>query len=279
MATRTLQLGGKRVRVNDRQLRLKGKKLTSLAFLEDLPDLEELTLEDNGLASLRDLPRLPKLRALDITRNPLTDLAGIDHAPALERLFIDCKVKKPQALGRLPRLQVLMMNVVAADLRFLGAARALTYLSVSGPLRSLRGLEACPRLGELLVHGASLQRLEVIEHAPLWKLFMNDCGLTRVPQLKTPRLLIASFEGNAITDVQNVKGLPKLRDLNLSDNPLTHLSGLTGLPALAELDLDVRKLKSAELATDQALRARPQVRVGHTKEWPKVVTTRRLQIG
>ena len=235
MAKRVIRIGKRKLTVDPQRVRVAGTALDSLGWLEQVPEVEELELANNRLRSLADLPALPRLRQLHVRNNPIGDLRGVERPPALAELSVwGTPLRRPHAVAGAKRLAVLSLAIATRDLAFLGGHRRLGYLAVSGALRSLRGFERCPALGELVVHGAALSGKLTIASRVLWKLFLESCRLSRVPDLATPKLLI----------------------LGLQANPFTHLDRLAHLPKLRDLMLDGRKIKTIDAATDAMLRQR-----------------------
>ncbi len=238
MGRRTIRVGKQKLVVDPARVRVIGKRLDSLAWLDQVPEVRELSLHDNHLATLADLPPLPNLRELSIRGNPLRDLRGIERLPKLAQLAAwDSPIARPHAIADAKGLETVSITPATRDLMFLGEHPQLRYLAVTGELRSLRGFERCPALGELIVHSMPMAR-PTLASPVLWKLFLEECGLVDVPRLDTPELLILGLRGN----------------------PLRHLANLAHLPKLRDLIVDGRKLASIDAATDAMIRAR-QIRI------------------
>jgi Leucine-rich repeat (LRR) protein len=246
-----IRAGAKTLSVDGVSPRLSKRGLMSVAVLEPLVEAEVLDISHNAIRSFAELPRLPKVHTLHAYGNPLRDLKGIERLPALKKLYVDAA--SPAGITRATSVDTLLLKTKAKDLRFL-AGMKLSYLGLVAPLTSFAGIDKLPALGELVIHAAKLGKLAPLAHRTLWKLIISESGLTRVPALDTPALLLALVGDNAVASIGAIKA-PVLRELDVSSNPLTHLEGLENLGGLEQLTVEGRRIKTIAKATDTKLRA------------------------
>ena len=204
-----------------------------LAYLEDLPELQELTVfqtqvTDAGLEHLRDLHQLQELRLIEIDSR--MQGTGLEHLKGLTQLRVfsldhtrvtDTGLEHLEPLTQLEKLNFAYTDITDAGLQHLKGLTRLRELYLTGThvtgvgLEHLRGL---PQL-ELLVFDQSL---------------VNDAGLGHLKGMTQLKRLY--LDGSLVTDagLQHLSGLFRLQSLSLSRTQVTD-SGLVHLGSLTEL--------------------------------------------
>jgi Leucine-rich repeat (LRR) protein len=225
-------------------LSLNSNVIRSVAGLGGLAKLASLSLRDNKLQSLnlkagQPPTTLPALRMINLSQNALESLVGLRKlAPGLRDLSVSSN-----------RLTSLPAGVIGqlADLRRLSAYRNnLTAQRVAAALST----KACPpRLSTLDLGrnplGASIT-LPRIMH--LSTLVLYHTGLQTFPVLGAAPLLTHLFlNGNEITAVPRLAGVPRLRFLNIASNAVAQVDprAFAGTPLLSHLDLSFNALGAA----------------------------------
>ncbi|SPO03539.1 uncharacterized protein DNG_06222 [Cephalotrichum gorgonifer] len=194
-------------------LKLQRNQLETFASAGKFESLRYLDISDNSLHAL-DLTNMPKLRLLHADRNNLSTIAGLTHARHIDSLSLR------EQRGDEP-LNVASLLATAYEVRKLFLSG--NYINTFAPKIDLLNLQllelaSCglrelpPSMGQLT---PNLRSLNICFNA------ISDLEPLRfVPRLK--RLLAA---GNRLADGTRVMGVaagfPHLREVDLRDNPLT----------------------------------------------------------
>ncbi len=197
-----------------------------LAFLERLPELEELHLSDLLVEDVAGVHHLHNLRVLTLNSYDTTQI-NFGCLPRLEECF---SFWRPgiDSLFSSPSLQKLeIQRYRYEDLTPLGGLSSLQSLKLVDPrIKSLRGMEHLQALSSLVIVGARrLDDFEALAAATeLEELELSQCRL--------------------LTDVGMVGAMHRLRRLGLSDckrlksiEPLRHCVGLEEVELAGSTDL------------------------------------------
>ena len=140
-----------------RSLRLAGMKITDLAPLARMKNLEMLLLGDNEIVDLRPLAELQQLKTIDLDNNEIVDLTPLGSLDRLATLIAsNNRVSDLTPIGRLP-------NLIALDMSH-------------NPIADLRPLAPLPRIDMIRITDAQIE----------------DCS----PLLELPTLFVADLHGN-----------------------------------------------------------------------------------
>jgi serine/threonine protein kinase len=225
----------------------------SLRHLQDLPDLERLTLPptvgNEGIKHLKDLTSLQFLflASTRVTDSGLEHLTGLTNLMSLNLNETAVSDKGLAWLGRLPQLKIIELR------------HALITDAGMEHLKGLTTLEAL-HLTATRVRGPGLAFLPEASLKDLW---LDQTRVTREGlQLvgRFPNLTALHLENLNISDADLgfLKGLGDLRVLYLNDNPLTDkgLHNLEGLTRLNFLTLSGAGITNAGL---DALKTLPEL--------------------
>ncbi|XP_043203512.1 chondroadherin-like protein [Amphibalanus amphitrite] len=250
-----------------KQLELSGTALSSLpeALFAGLGSAQLLRLDDNRLSAVPEaaLATLPRLQTLTMNGNRIGRLARgrLGAAPCLRHLSLAANGLRRMEQGALPaglRHLSLTDNQLHTLNGTVSQLTSLRWLFVSNnQLTSLRG--QLPEGGQLTSLIAYDNRLESVdglqEAAGLDRLSIGSNRLRSIGHLRLHRLSRLDVSRNLIDQlsVDQLQGLPALKELNLDGNQLRQLGPiLTVLPALTKLNLSHNQLSSvAELAPDR----------------------------
>lgn len=191
----------------------------SLAGLEPLTGLVELSIQDVEDGSLAPIARHRSLRALRIAREGWDALDRGTHVVDLAPLagFSDLE-------------ELLLPGGGVADLTPLAGLTALRTLD----LRRNRVSDPGPLAGLVRLRELRVGRNTVTSVAPLAKL---------------ADLEVLDLHDNRVQDVTALAGLARLREVDLSQNPVEDVSALAGLSALESINLDSTKVKDVSALT------------------------------
>ncbi len=145
-------------------------ELTNIPGIEDLVNLEQLTIYGNGLTTLPNINRLQKLWRLDCRANNITVIPPLDSLVSLEYLNVSyMSVSTLPPLHALNKLKTLKCEYTFVDsIPNLGSLDSLETLDIDGArLQHLNGLENCHRLSWLSCELNFLTFLPDLSNAPL----------------------------------------------------------------------------------------------------------------
>lgn len=195
------------------------------AVLDDLtllPYLKILTIADHQIDSLAFLEHMPQLEELNLSNCRISDadLALISALPALTRLTLN--------------------NCGLSTIANLENARNLTYLNLSNnTVRHLDVLSGMPQLSEIdLQHNAVNSLAPLSSLSGLQKLNVSYNSITDLSPLVTCTQLNWLDAGhNALSNISSVASLTGLNHLNLEFNNLSDISALAACTSLTNLDI------------------------------------------
>ena len=194
-------------------------------LLEELPKLERLTsLEIRGgeledLAFVQELPRLEELAA-DGGKG-LEDISPLTACQSLKRLELTGgKIRDVALLGRLTQLERLCLR--------------------GNEVNSLDGLETLGKLAFLDISDNQVEDLSPLAGlAQLEELYAGGNGISRLAPLKgMGKLRCLSLERNRIQDISALEGMEGLVSLRMEENQVEDYEPLMGMEELYFLSLD-----------------------------------------
>ncbi len=207
------------------QLRLNDNKLNDIdsLFWSSVKNLQVLDLSNNQLRKIDDLHKLKKLTTLNLSKNQINDISPLAQMTTLRELNLSSNqiVNLDENLKSLTNLEVLdLQKNKITDIS------ELTWLWYTG-LRELN-----------LSHNTitDLQPLSNMEN--LERLFLKDIEVTDVSDLRLlPKILELDLSHNLIDDLTGIGELTTLEMLYLHNNLLTTISPLINLTNLEKITL------------------------------------------
>jgi internalin A len=199
----------------------RGGRITSLAGLDQLPNLTTVDLSSNQITDLALLRQAPHLTSLKLTNNQVSDLLPLTDLHQLRNLGLS-------------RNQI-------TDLTPLTGLTGLATLGLSDnhltDLTPLAGLQALTELDvgrNQITDVQPLAGLSVLD-----RLTMNDNQVATLgPLTALPALTMLNVTNNRVRNAAALTGLAKVDELWLGGNPVTDLLPLRRMPALRGVDLE-----------------------------------------
>ena len=227
---------------------LSGKTLTAedVAAIASLKGLTTLSLTNCGVDDLRFLSELTGLRTLYLPDNRITDLNPLKSLPELRTLYLDRNpIIDLSPLAELPGLSTLsLQGITVADY-------VLEDLQQSMPNCRIFCDSVTEQARPLTLGGAAFtEDVEVLD--------LSNRGITDISRLAyCLQLRDLNLEGNPVTALNTLSGLPRLTALNLANTGLTDadLDYLKTLQRLTYLNIEHNEALSPEAITafDQAM--------------------------
>ena len=211
------------VTVNEHKYKIEGKKLviyqnymediTEIKGLENLSDLEELTIVYSRISEIKGLNHLINLKQLNLYHNFISELKGLEDLTNLTDIQLqENRIKELKGLDTLTNLTSL-------------------YL-FKNQIPEIKGLESLKNLRHLNLHS---NRITVIK------------GLDALKNLDTLNLA-----NNYIKEIQGLEDLAQLTQLSLHENQISEIKGIYHLVNLNYLTLSSNPLKENELELTRA---------------------------
>src|SRR3990167_2511457 len=202
------------------------------AILQRMPNLQELSLENNQIKSFEGMPFLTNLRQLSLDKNQIGSFEGMPTLTNLWELALD-------------KNQIDSFK----DMPFL---TNLEYLWLDD--NHIKSFEGMPTLTNLQLLSLDKNQIDSFKHMP---------ALTNLQELWLHDNNIKSFEGMPVltnleylwlddNNIKSFEGMPvltNLRELWLSDNNIKSFEGMPVLTNLRELWLSENKIHSAAINT------------------------------
>ncbi|MFX0135353.1 MAG: leucine-rich repeat domain-containing protein, partial [Candidatus Hodarchaeota archaeon] len=182
---------------NLQRLSLQGNQITEIRGLENLTNLQELLLRGNQIKDIEGLVNLINLQSLSLEENKITEIKGLKNLRNLQRLYLHRnQITEIKGLENLTNLQILHLH--------------------TNKITEIKGLENLTNLHELYLQGNKLAELKGIEN------------------LK--ELSWINLKNNKITEIKGLENLTNLHRLFLQENQITELKGLENLKKLLWID-------------------------------------------
>ncbi|WGW04435.1 leucine-rich repeat domain-containing protein [Tropicibacter oceani] len=239
----------------------------SIAALTELPELQELTLENLTLSDPGALAALPitELRFKNVAADDFSALAqigtlrdlGFVETPGLPELdlaslpplvrftLVDTPMPSLDGLERLTDLDSLVLaNTGATDLSALAALNLRRFIMRGAGLDDLSMLSGSTNLQFLTLNHSEVTSLDSLPHVEnLYNVSAMNSALTDVSALVAAKnLRFLDLRGSKVADVTGIDHLPMLEELDLRETPLADLSPLRNLRALERLWLTDSKV-------------------------------------
>ena len=233
------------------KLTLNGHRISSLADLEKLPELKELSLRGCRfpVAEMAVISRLPQLNVLNLSECGLSTIADLECAPKLTHLDLSSNtLRNLDVLAGMENLQeVYLQHNAVTSLFSLSELKNLRTLDISyNSVTDLTPLAHCPDLTWLNAGNNSIESVEGLEaFSSLQHLDLDHNKLSNVSVLsQCTNLTELNISYNAIQEIKALSQLTNLTTLNCSYNLLTNLPEWPEGSALSILDASYNEITS-----------------------------------
>jgi leucine-rich repeat protein SHOC2 len=226
-----------------------------IAFFENNPNLERVTLSNNSFTQL-PLPYFSDLKSYDLSNNGIKDISGqivlkntrIEHI----NLIHNSLIKIPFALADIQNLKYLnLSHNKVAELYLLNdydlLLEDLNTLNLSN--NSLRvlpsGMSNAPQLEYLdLKNNKLVGPIHLEDYYRLKEINLNNQTISFITLGGTYNLNKVWANANKITDLELLNTFEKLTYLDFHKNEFYEIPNLTNAPNLEYLNLSMNKLKN-----------------------------------
>ena len=227
------------------------ERIEDLVAIKSIPYLKHVFLSDTKIKNLSDLSSHSLLRQLDISRTPVSDISTISAFADLESLNLDdTSVSSLEPVVKLPKLGILYLNGVDADLSPLQRCGSLWSLRVGGTASvDMSQISALTNLTSLLIDGdwvtdlTSLATLTQLRFLAIANTKVSD--LTPLAELHGLKWLY--FYRAMISDLTPLAGLEDLEALGISGTLVESLEPIIHLAKLRHLRISGTPLSTEEI--------------------------------
>jgi internalin A len=247
-------------------LDLSGNQVADLQPLADLDQLTHLGLDDNLIRDVSPLANLRRLRLLNLDNNLIRDISALmglrllrdlelsgnplidlDDVEALEDRGVQVRYYVPFDNP----FDIVLEAAIRKELDHLkgpitkDALESLNFLSLTGPIQTLSGIDRLSNLSTLFVRytgGDSSPILNdltpIIQLRKLTSLTVRETSLSDLVPIGTLVLLEdLGLPSNAISDLSPLASLTRLAFLNIASNEIVDLTPLKGLSRLSTINM------------------------------------------
>ena len=232
-----------------------------LSFLEDCPNLSNLTLSGTDLSQggSEHLKDVPSLTVLNANRCKMEDLSWVSSCPNLQGLSaMENNISDISPLAGCENLRTLRLsNNNISDVSALASCSRLDIVCLDqNQLSDLSGIKGCGKITLLKVNNNKLTNLDFCEE--LINLAFLDAShneITDISKLTT----CAKCEGvflqvNKIKDLDALaNGFTSLSVLNIAENEVSSLEPLSACSALAHVVINDNQITSLKGLEDKPL--------------------------
>ncbi len=235
---------------------------SNIIYTNVLWDITDFTLPENA-QSLADLQLMPYLKNLTIHSQDLGTLSDLSSLAKLEKLDLSgCTFPAEElaVLAKLPALQELNLSGCSlSTIADLNGAENLTVLDLSS--NTLRNLEVLATMD-------SLRELNLQHNAVVGLESLN--GLTSLEKL--------DISYNAVADLGPLSGCTRLSWLDAGNNRLSRADGVENLPLLAHLSLDFNQLSDISILESCSELTNLSISNNHLYDITKLAALQKLDV-
>ncbi len=195
--------------------------LDTLAFAENLKNLEELNVENCEISDLTPLAGHENLRILNLNRNRVSDLTPLEDSKQLRNLYLnENQVVSLEPLSDTGELANLYLN--------------------NNQVSSLSALEGSSGLNHVEADGNALTSLEGLQNSAksLYVVSAAHNQITDISALQgCSHLGILSLQNNQITSLAVCEGMVELKNLSAGNNQIRDVGALRNSTQLVNINL------------------------------------------
>ncbi len=178
-------------------------KISELKHLENLKQLELLSINDCQLTNLRGLDSLTSLKELTVSRTRIKKLEGLERCNQITHLILyENKITSLSGLSNLTELKV--------------------FRAPKNKLSSTKGLSDLHKLEEISLNSNQIKTTSGIKNLPALKLL--NLGFNKINKVngisKLEELVVLDLGYNEIVQIENLSSLKKLIRLHLTNNQI-----------------------------------------------------------
>ncbi len=201
------------------RLLLLNNKISDISVMSGLTALEEVNLETNLIATLPNLGQLSVLRSFNISGNAIGSLQGLSGLTSLRVLAANgCQLSSITPVATLTGLE--------------------TFNAFNNQISNISPLANLPVLKVLQLPNNQVQDMSAVATLPVLQnlnLLLNQ--VTTIPNLTQASLNVINLNGNLISNISGLSGLPALSQLALNGNPVADVSPIQNIATLTFLSV------------------------------------------
>jgi len=211
------------------KLSLKSCELDSISFLESIPNLVYLNLNDNRIQDIKPLKSNKYINTLILSENHIFNIDVISVLTNIVQL--DLHANKIYSISAL------------AELKY------ISWLDLKeNEIKSIEALQNLINLVDLNLTNNDIEDITPLQNlVVLNRLHLNLNRIRKIDALQNfKELIVLSLRDNKISDISALKELKQLQKLNLWDNNIQDINPLFGLINLTYLNLSENHIKQID---------------------------------
>ena len=217
-----------------RQLRADGRGIQDLTGLEYAANLERIEFRRNAISDLTPLRNLIRLNNIKLRDNVISDVSPLANLLSVDWLGLEENVIRD-------------LSPLKGLVKLEGIGISENLVTDVSSLASLTSLERIDAWNTPITDFSSLAQLPKLE----WIEFGNDASVTTIPSLKgIKRLRRLELNNCSIRDLSPLKEFTQLEWLELVNNVVSDVSPLRSLKNLKTLNLDANVISDVSPLTE-----------------------------
>ncbi len=217
-----------------RQLRADGRGIQDLIGLEYATNLERIELRRNAISDVTPLQGLIRLNNIKLRDNVISDVSPLANLLSVDWLGLEENV-------------ITDLSPLKGLVKLEGIGISENLVTDVSSLASLTSLERIDAWNTPITDFSSLTQLPKLE----WIEFGNDASVTTIPSLKgIKRLRRLELNNCSIRDLSPLKEFTQLEWLELVNNTISDISALRSLKNLRTLNLDANVISDVSPLTE-----------------------------
>ncbi|MFX1257565.1 MAG: leucine-rich repeat domain-containing protein [Promethearchaeota archaeon] len=237
------ELKGLQNLVNLEKLSLKNKLISEIKGLEKLKNLKKLNLTNNKITEIKALQNLVNLEKLILQGNQISEIKGLEKLKNLKKLNLKYnKITEIKCLQDLVNLEELILeHNQISEIKGLEKLKNLKKLNLMcNKITEINGLQNLVNLEELYLYDNKIKEIKGLNH--LMGLRVLLLGTNKISEIKNlEKLVNLELLDLGTNNISEIKGLEKLINLKVLyldyNRTISELKGLENLTRLKELRL------------------------------------------
>ncbi|WP_412675767.1 leucine-rich repeat protein [Bacillus pacificus] len=224
-----------------------GQGISSLKGLENMENLEKLTLEGSEVRNIGAVSHLKKLKQVNLSGNKIENIEPIANLERLDTLHLqNNKIVDVTPLNQLKKIRTIdLTSNKIKDIKPLYTLSNLRKLYISSnQVSDFTGIEQLNKLSTLAAENNGIENIEPISKLDsLAELNLKNNEIQDIASLsKSTSLQALNLEENYISDITSLSNLKNLYDLKLATNEIRDIRPIQELGEKIRIDVQRQKV-------------------------------------
>ncbi|WP_439020676.1 leucine-rich repeat domain-containing protein [Bacillus thuringiensis] len=224
-----------------------GQGISSLKGLENMENLEKLTLEGSEVRNIGAISQLKKLKQVNLSGNKIENIEPIANLERLDTLNLqNNKIVDVTPLNQLKKIRTIdLTSNKIKDIKPLYTLLNLRKLYISSnQVSDFTGIEQLNKLSTLAAENNGIENIEPISKLDsLAELNIKNNEIQDIASLsKSVGLQSLNLEENYVSDISSLSNLKNLYDLKLATNEIRDIRPIQELGKKIRIDVQRQKV-------------------------------------